>query len=844
MDALIRYFRQALRQLRQQPAFSATAIGVLALGIGANAAIFTLVNAMLLKPLQIEQADRLVGLYPRNVERPDDYRAFSYAEYATLRERPDVFSGLVAHTLSLVGVLEGETTRRAFSATVSSNYFDVLGAPLSRGRSFSLEEEHPGAGIPTVVVSHSFWRRHGSDPEIVGSTLTINGRPFTVVGVTSPGFSGFTAVFRPELYLPLGTWEIVRNDFDGLVRPLADPENRSLMVIGRLNDGLTLEAADARLEATASALDGLATANERWTLIARPLSRMSISTHPTSDAEVKAPITLIVLLAVTVLLVASLNVANMMLARGASRRREIAIRLALGAGRRGLVLQLVCEGLVLAVAGGLGGLVLAFWGTKALAGSLAALVPIDLAFSAVPDARVVGATLLVCLGSTLVFALAPAWNVSRPEVASDLKPGTALASAGSGRRRVLSRRNLLVIGQLALSLVLLTVAGLFVRSALRAAALEPGFRIADQLVVEVDPSLTGADPERSDAVIRRALERLRALPEVRSASLGATVPFGMVSLGRSAQKASDAPSATLDPDNPAGSVDLTYNLVGGDYFETLDIPLQRGRPFSLAETSGLGAPPVAMIDRLAAEKLWPGEDPVGRRIRLLGNDAGREAVEAEVVGVVGNVREHLLGQAIEPHVYLPYGQETVSNVSFHLSLAPLAPAGLERVVADVHRVLREVDDRLPVFSVRTLGQHVDSSADVWLMRTASRMFTLFGMVAALLAAVGLYGVRAFSVARRTREIGIRIALGSSARDAQLLVLREGLRVTAVGAAIGLALSIAIGRLLAGMLYEVSGADPAVLLGAPLFLGLVSLIACWVPARRAASVQPATALRSE
>ncbi|MFN7940219.1 MAG: ABC transporter permease [Thermoanaerobaculia bacterium] len=844
MESLKQNLVQGWRLLRKQPGFSAMAILVLALGMGANSAMFSLVNAFLFKPLMIRDAGELVGLYSRSVRKPDDYRAFSYAEYARIREGNTVFTDLVAHNLSIVGVLEGDTTRRAFADSVSSNYFATFGVALARGREFSAEEERPGSGIPVAIVSHPFWKKRGSDPALVGRTISINGRPFTVVGVAPAGFTGTTALISPELYLPLGMYEAVMNDFDSARRALDDPSNRNLMLLGRLRRGTTLATADARLAATAAGIEELTVDGDRSTLVARPLSRVSVSTNPTSDAELRVPALLLLFLSGIVLLVASLNVANMMLARGAARRREIAIRLALGAGRRTLLAQLFAEGLLLALLGGAAGLVVAYVGTTLLVRSLAGLVPLDVVISAAPDARVLAATIGFCFLSTLLFSLVPGWNLSRPEVATDLKPGQSDPTSSGKPRRLLARRNLLVIGQLSLSLMLLSVAGLFIRSALAAAGVDPGFRTTDTLIAEVDPSLAGYDSAKSAALVRAGLERLRSIPGVESASVAATVPFGMISLGRSGQRATDPPGDARDPSKQAGVVDLRYNLVDGDYFRTMGIGVERGRTFSASESGGGPAPRVAILDRAAAERLWPGGDAVGQSIRLLGNDAGRAAVELEVVGVVGNIQEHMIGQAIKPHVYVPFGQETQADMNYHVRLATAGEAATSRLVADLHRELRAVDERLPILTVRTLRQHLDASFDVWLVRTGSRMFSIFGVVAVILAGVGLYGVRSFTVARRTREIGIRMALGSTAREALLLILREGLKITAIGAGFGLLLSLALGKVLSGMLYKVSGADPVVLFGAPLLLGAVSLLACYVPARRAAHVEPMVTLRAE
>jgi len=852
MDGLVQNVRHGARLLWKQPAFTLLAVLVLALGIGATSAMFSLVNALLFKPLAVHQPEALVGCYSRSVAKPDDYRAFSYAEYSELRDQSQgrgsitgggVFTHLAAHNLSMVGLLEGDTTRRAFADTVSANWFATFGVPLFRGRSFTADEEKPGSGIPVAIVSHSFWRRSGADPGMVGHTLHVNGKPFTVVGIAPPGFTGTAAMVSPDLYLPLGMYESVINDFDGLRLPLADPRNQNLILVGRLRPGLPAAAVDARLGTIAARMPQVGARDERQTFVARRLSRLSISTSPQDDSFLRVPSILLLFLSGIVLLIASLNMANVMLVRGAARRREIAIRLALGARRRSVLTQLFTEGLLLALLGGAAGLLLAVWSTAVLVRSLSGLAPIDLVVSAAPDVRVLAATAGFCLLSTLLFALGPAWNVSRPAVAGDLKAGQAEMTVRGRPRRLLSRRNLLVIGQLGLSLMLLSTAGLFIRSSRRSAQLDPGFRIDDEAVVEVDPALAGYEPKRGRASLGAVLDRLRAMPGVEAASLAATVPFGMLSLDRDAQRASDPVGDAADRAKRAGVVPSTYNMVDADYFATLGIPLLRGRSFTPSE-SAEGPVRAAVIDRLAAERLWPRGNALGQSVRLLGGPGGRDTFEAEVVGIVATVEDHLLGREQRPHVYVPFGPAYQSDVHLHVRLQPAADATQARLLADVRREVAAVDARLPVLTVRTLRQHLEGSFDLWVMRIASRMFTLFGAVAVLLAAVGLYGVRAFSVARRGREIGIRMAVGASAADAVRMVLREGLLLAAVGGGAGLILALALGKLLGGMLYGVSGTDPLVLATAAALLGGVSLVACYVPARRAARIAPMVSLRNE
>ena len=838
MGTLWQDLRHGLRMLTSKPGFTAIAVAVLALGIGANTAIFSLVNAFLLKPLLIQRPERITGVYSRDLRNPGSFRAFSYPNYVDLREKNPVFTSLTAHNLAMVGLAEGDITRRVFADIVSSNYFATLGVPLWRGRGFTAGEERPGSAIPVAIVSYSFWRKSGADAGLLGKTLRINGRIFTVVGITPEGFSGTTAMVSPELYLPMGMYEPMINDFEGAVRPLAARDNHCLILVGRLRDGLAQQAADAQLAPLASGMAKAYPAENRdQTFIVRPLARMSVSTNPSTDTQLTVIAVLLLSMSAVVLLIASLNVANMMLARGSARRKEIAVRLALGGGRKRILQQLFTEGLVLAILGGVAGLLLAYWSTSLLVSSLVLLAPIDLVYRASPDLRVLAVTLGFCTLSTLLFALVPAWNLSRPDVLSDLKDGGQGVSEKGKPRRVFSRRNLLVMGQISLSLMLLTAAGLFFRSFVRAANVKPGFRMDNAVLIELDPSLAGYDEQHGRQIYRALLDRLAALPSVESASIAATVPFGMVSLGRAIQKSSDAPSAK--PDNLQ---QCSFNIVGESYFATLGIPLLRGRPFLPAE-AGAGTPPVAILDQLAATRLWPNGEALGKHIRMSGSSLQKPR-DAEVVGVVGNVQDHIIGGSSQGHLYVPFGQEYQANMSIHLRIAPQGRESEVRLLETIRREIRAADSRLPVLALGTMREHLDRSLDIWVVETGSRMFGIFGGVALLLATIGLYGIRAYTVSRRTREIGIRMALGATGSDTLRMILREGVVIAAAGVCAGLVLSWLLGRVLASMLYEVSGADPLVFLLAPAVLTAVSLLACYIPARKAARVDPIVALRYE
>ena len=827
MDTLLRDVRYGVRMLLAKPGFTLAVVAVLALGIGANTAVFSLVNAFLLKPLPVENPDQLAGCFSRDVRKPE-FRSFSYPNYVDLRDNNAAFSSLLAHNLVLAGLTEGEKTRRVFANIVSANYFETLGVRLFRGRPFSLAEERPESAIPVTIVSYSLWKKLGQDPDLVGKTLRINGRVCTVVGITPEGFTGTTALLGPGLYVPLGMYGAAMNDYIAENRTLARRDSHTLLLIGRLRPGLTQAQADERLSVAAARLaDAYPAENKDQTFIARPLSRFSTSTSPQSDSELMVPAMLLFSLAAVILLIASLNVANMMLVRGTARGKEIAIRLALGGGARRVLRQLFTEGLLMALLGGAAGLLVAYRSTTILVNSLGRLVPLDMVYSGGLDWRVLAATLAFCVLSTVVFALYPAWSLTRHSIVGALKDGQQLELNRGKPRRLFARRNLLAMAQISLSLVLLTSAGLLIRNAVRTAGLDTGFRIDGGLLAETDASMAGYDEARGQHLYRAMLDRLRAVPGIEAAALAATVPFGMVSNGRTIQRASDPPASKAD------LVGCLFNIVSDGYFQSLSIPIMRGRGFVAVETA-----PVAILDQAAAARLWPKGVAVGQRIRLIpGTD------EAEVVGVVGNIREDA-NRDPRPHVFLPFGRSYQANMNVHLKAALSGSAAEARLLDAVRREIRATDANLPLLTLKTLRSHFEGSGDLWVARTGARMFSVFGGVALLLATIGLYSVRAYTVALRTREIGVRMALGAGARDALGMVLREGLAVTAVAIGVGFVLSVGAAKVLSSIVYDARVVDPLVLTVCPALLAAVSMVACFVPARRAARIEPMAALRHE
>ena len=844
MQNLWQDFRFGVRLMFRNPGFAGLAVLVLALGIGANTAIFTLVNNLILRPTPFAQPDQLVGLFSKNAKTPNSYRAFSYTEYASIRDGNTVFSNLMAESVAIVGVKEGDTTRRVFSEIVSSNYFDTFGVSLWKGRAFSLAEEKPGAAVPVVILSYEFWRQTGADPDLVGKSLWINGLSYTVIGIAREGFTGRTMVASSGVWLPLGMYEATVNDFEGIKRPLSDRSNYCLFPVGRLKAGVSPAEADSQLGILAAQLERADPKNDaNQTIITHPLSRFSISTSPQDDGGLTSLSILLSGMAGLVLLIACFNLANMMLARGTARRKEFAIRLALGCGRRRILGQLMTEGFLLSVLGATLGLLFAVWGTRLLVYSLNAISPITLILRTTPDIRVFAAMLGFCLFSTVVFSLGPAMKASRPDVVSSLKECTG-EDAAQGRRHMFSSRNLLVVGQLALSLTLLTAAGLFVRGAFKAGNVNPGFNLNNGVLVELDAGLVGYDEEQGRAAYQRVQERLAALPGVKSVSMAATVPFGMVSLGKSVLRAEDAAPDLAEDRNQSQSVSARFNIIGKDYFHTLGVPLLRGRSFNTAEEDPASKASVAIVDDALAQKLWPNQDPLGQRIVFRGDDKTKVNPVMTVVGVVPSLVDSLMEAKKGAHVYVPFGDAYQSDVFFHLRMLAPGAAAEATMMQDIRGAIQQADNHLPILSLKTMRAQLDQSMDMWLIRTGARMFSLLGGLALFLAVVGVYGLKAYTVARRTREIGIRMALGATVRDTLWMIMKEGLGLTLWGAGIGMALALLVGRLLSSMLYEVSPMDPVVLIAAPVLLAAVSLMASFIPARRAAKVDPMVALRYE
>jgi predicted permease len=853
----------SLRRLRKDLGFTGIAVGILALGIGVNTAIFSLVNVILLRPINGIGADRIVGLFQKDEKKPDTYRAFSYPDYKDIREGSEIFESVMAHNFSMVGLTEGDVTRRIFCDVVSSNYFQTLGVRLLRGRAFSAEEETPGHEAPVVVLGYGLWKKMGQSETVLGSQVKINAKNFTVVGIAPDGFSGTMALAAPELWLPLGVYDSTLNDFqkgDGRgATKLADRAHRNLILVGQLKEGITLEAASAQAKLIGSRLAAAYPAENRdQTLTLAPLSRLSVSTNPVSDAPIVAANSILLALASVVLIVACFNLANMLLARGEARQKEIALRLALGSGRWRVVRQLLTDGFALALVGGALGLGLAYALTRLLVSSFIAVAPLAIVFPMTPDVRVLGATFLFCVFATVVSGLGPALKLSRLEVFPQLKEQAGEGSAISharGRFWLLAPRNLLVVMQIGLSLALLATGGLFVRGSLAAADSDPGFRLESGVLFELDPALAGYDTARSQQLYGTVLDRVRALPGVEASSLASTVPFGSFSGSSRVRKAG---TPERDGSGQPLGISAEHVRVGSDYFKSLGLTMRRGREFDLAEERGAtGLRPVIISEPLA-KQLFGDEDPIGRTVQYGGaGDGGKgvrisEDVEGkptlpdslEVVGVAPGLRQGLFDHAPVPFFYEPLGANFQSGLNLHVRIKSSRPADASAMVQKVRAELRAIDPNLPVVSAATLQSFRDDSLPLWAVRSGARLFSLFGGAALILAIIGIYGLKSYVVARRTREIGIRMALGSTSRGVVELFLREGAALAGAGLGLGVLLALGAGRLVSSMLYQVSPFDPIVLSLSFVILAAAALVATWIPARRATRIAPVSALRHE
>lgn len=833
--SMLQDLRLALRQLARTPGFTAIAVFTLALGIGVNSAVFGFVRSLIILPAERNDRLGLTAIYTTREGPNRDFRAFTHAEFTTLRESTEIFSGVAAQYLHRSALGQRDEQQRSMLAFVSDNFFAVFGERPLAGRFFLPEEGQPGAGAPVMVASYAFWQRMGGKPDFLGSQLYINQRLVTVIGIARAGFGGNHSSIGPTGWAPLGS-------LTSLVGIDATRGSR-LLLFGNLKPGLTLEAAqgaagvlDARLNATRGNED------PRRLILATPPRFSFGAASPQDESFLNLFATITLGLSGAVLVVACLNLANMMLARGAARRKEFAIRLSLGAARSRIIRQLLTEGAVLAVASALVGILFNVWTGDALAAQTRDAFAAN-SFAFTVDTSFHSSALVFALGlsvvATLALSLVPAFRSTRIDLVEDLKSQPGVAAGADRWSRFFSLRHSLAMSQMALSLMLLFCAGLFIRGFLAASQRPLGFEPERVVVANVDYSFT--PPAGNDLFVQQAalLEKARALPGVARAALASGVPFNFEL--RSSRVFPAAPGITT-VDATAPVIRTGTMAVSDGYFGTMSIPLLRGRDFTAAEAATPGTRPVGIIDEGLARTLFPDTEALGRFVVLDAAAAGQPGRMIEVVGIVAGSYDDVFETRRPLRLYRPLAQARELNTYVHLQAA--APATAVSLVASSRPALRDAAGTATVLAIRPLADIVSGNLNFLLPELAAWAFAAFGGVALLLAVVGVYGVKSYAVTQRRREIGIRLALGARPLDVVNLILRQGAAQIAVSAAAGLVLAAFAGQAIAKMLYQVTPFDPVLLGLAAACVALAALLACWLPARRAARVDPMIALRAE
>ncbi len=800
--------RIGARRLLKSPGFTFVAVLSLALGIGANASIFTLLNAMLLRPLPVASPQELFFV--------DSDGVFSYPNYKDFRDRSgDVLAGLAAFRYTPMSLSSDNTNERIWGYLVTGNYFDVLGVSAVMGRNFAPEEDRTPGTHPVAIISHNFWqRRFNGDPQLVGKSVRLNNREFTVVGIAPKKFNGTERVFGPDVWIPLMMQREVEPGNDYL-------ENRGdgrLFVFGRLRREVSVEGARAALNVVAQNLaqeHPLHYENEGTKIELVPLGIIPMLRTGTIGF-----VGVMMLTVLLVLLLACTNLANLLLARSAERRKEIAIRLALGASRARLVRQFLTESLMLSVAGGAVGLLLALW-INDLALALKPPIDFSILIDLRVDLRVVGFTFLLSILTGIVFGIAPALQATKPDLVASLKDDSSLA--GFRRSRL---RNALVVGRMALSLLLLVCAGLVLRSLERASTIDTGFGVERAAMMSVDVGLQGYDKAKGRQFYQQLTERVAALSEVESVTLATKLPLAL----NHSTTSVFGEGQVLPPG--ADSPPVYYAQVGTNYFSTMKIPMVQGREFNAGDREGV--PRVCVINETLARRLFPNESATGKRISY----GSGEGPYTTVIGVAKDGKYVSLGE--RPHAFIY--QPLLQNYNNHASLIARTRIDPTAVIPAIRREIQTLDQTLPVYDVKTLTAHLGVS--LLPARAAAVLLGSFGFLALVLASLGIYGVMSYAVSGRTKEIGVRMALGAQGGDVLRLIVGQGMGLALIGVGLGLAVAFAATRMLTSLLYGVSASDPLTFVGVTLLLIAVALLACYIPARRATKIDPMVALRYE
>jgi predicted permease len=811
MDRLIKDLRLAFRRLRSNPAFTAVAVLTLALGIGANTAIFSFINAVLLRSLPVAHGADLVAI--NETLAGNSFPTLSYPNYRDMRDRNKVLSGLIAYRFLPASLGLPGNNQRIWGYLVTGNYFDVLGVGATRGRVLHPDDDLRPGGHPFAVLSYPCWqKRFGGDPAILGRTVKINGMDFTLVGVTPRGFFGTELYFAPDIFFPM----MMQKELEGGTGTLERRGSSQNFAIGRLKPGVSLERAQAGLNSVARSLSDEYPKDDAGMKIV--LTPPGLAGNYIRGAVIGFAAALFGV-SCLVLLVACTNLASMLMAKAADRRREIALRLAVGAPRASLVRQLLTENLLIAILGGAGGALLALWITAALA-SWRPPTEIPLVVSAEPDGRMFLFALAVSVLTTLLFGLLPALQSTRTDLVRALKN-----EAVSERVRRWQLRDHMVAVQVGLSAVLLVCAVLVVRSLERALDAPIGFNPKDALTASFDLNMQGYNEARGRAFERRLLDKVRALPGIDAAALIDWLPLSLNSSsdsvyveGQPIPKATDAPIA------------YTFS-VSPDYFRTMQTRIFEGREFDSRDKQD--GPRVAIVNQAFVKQLVRGRDPLGKRFRT-----SPESKPFEIVGVAEDGKYFSLSETPQPSYWTPL--ELYYSATASLVLRTKVPGRL--ALRQIQDAARDLDASLPLYSAGTLVERMD--LPLFPARIAASVLGTFGLLAMVLAATGIYGVMAYAISRRTREIGIRMAIGAGQSQVLAIVIRRALVLIGSGTIAGLAVALAAGRLLGQLLYGIRPADPVTLATVLLLMLAIAGMACWIPARRAIRIHPASALRQE
>ncbi|HTP33342.1 MAG TPA: ABC transporter permease [Candidatus Acidoferrales bacterium] len=831
--AIVQDLRFALRTLRKAPLFTAVAVVSLALGIGANTAIFTLINQLLLELLPVRDPEELVLLTARGQHYGSNTgaNALSYMMYTDFRDKNEVFQGMFCRYGTGMSLSYGGKTELVVGELVSGNYFPVLGVGAALGRVFTAQDDLNQGGHPVAVLSYNYWQsRFAGDPGVIGKKVTVNGYPLTIVGVSRKGFEGVEPGNTVQIRVPM----MMKREITGAqFYSLNNRRGRFVQVFGRLKPGMTLERAKAGLQPLFHQVLEMEVQQKEFARAAedtrRNFLRMSMDLLPASKGrsflrqQFENPLLALMAMVGLVLLIACSNVANLLIARASARQKEVAVRLALGAGRARLVAQLLEESLILSLAGGVLGVGLAILVDQALIGFLPQNIT-PFALSAIPNWRVLGFTLAISIATGVLFGLAPALQSTRPELAGTLKDqaGSVVGGTAVGLRKAL------VVAQVALSLLLLIGAGLFAQSLNNVKGISAGFQTENLLSFAVNPTINGYPMERSREFYRQLQERLEQIPGVS----GVTLCIMALLDGNEWDSTVTVEGYTT---KQGEWIDPHMQFVSTGYFATLGVPVLLGRDFNIRDDKG--TPPVAIVNQKFVDRYFAGRSPIGRHVGM-GGDPGTKT-DIEIVGVVRDTRYESLRDEIPYQMYRPYRQmDFVQGMTVYARAAGDPTA----VFAAMRNAVQQVDANVPVYRVRTLTQQVDKS--LMSERLLASLSGVFGGLATLLAAIGLYGVMAYMVVRRTREIGIRMALGAAGTSVIWLVMREVLMLAGCGVAIGLGAAWGATRWISTQLFGIQPTDLATMAAAALGIAGIAALAGYLPARRATGIDPMRALRWE